>query len=100
MNLNNQQVQPMNSQTHLDDAAVCDVCGRFGAYRLGDRLLCLGCYMGRGSCCPEFGKDDLWTSQWSQFSAHEEHPGHPQLLKKCLHADGAVTDGKRLARVV
>ena len=100
MKQNNQRAQKPNSQTHLDDEALCDVCGRFGAYRLGDRLLCLECYAGCGSCCPEFGKDDLWTSQWSQFSAHEEHPGHAQLLKEYLHADGAVADGKRFARVV
>jgi hypothetical protein len=45
-------------------------------------------------------KTIFWTSQWPQFSAHEEHPGHAQLLKEYLHADGAVADGKRFAHVV
>lgn len=39
----------------------CDTCGRFGAVKVGDRALCPDCYAGSGSCCPEFGKDDLWT---------------------------------------
>lgn len=45
----------------LDEDAVCDVCGRFGAFHFGGRALCLDCYSGCGSCCPEFGKDDLWA---------------------------------------
>jgi len=44
-----------------DENAVCDVCGRPGAFHFGDRLVCQDCYTGCGSCCPEFGKDDLWT---------------------------------------
>jgi hypothetical protein len=44
----------------LDENAVCDVCGAFGAFHFGDRLLGQDCYEGCGSCCPEFGKDDLW----------------------------------------
>ena len=72
MKQNNQRAQKPNSQTHLDDAAVCDVCGRFGAYRLGDRLLCLECYAGSGSCCPEFGKDDLW-----EFRDEDRCPSAP-----------------------
>ncbi|HOB32987.1 MAG TPA: hypothetical protein PKH32_08925 [Verrucomicrobiota bacterium] len=43
-----------------DPKAVCDVCGRFGAFHFGDRTLCRECYAESGSCCPEFGKDDLW----------------------------------------
>jgi len=44
----------------LDENAICDTCGVFGAFQIGDRSLCPNCYEGSGSCCPEFGKDDLW----------------------------------------
>ncbi|HEU5071283.1 MAG TPA: hypothetical protein VFV96_12830 [Verrucomicrobiae bacterium] len=54
-------VQESKPASTFDDGVACDVCGRFGAYRFGERLLCQECYTGSGSCCPEFGKDDLWT---------------------------------------
>jgi hypothetical protein len=60
MNQDNSSVQILGSNAQPDEAAVCDGCGRSGAYRIGDRALCLECYVGYGSCCPEFGKDDLW----------------------------------------
>jgi hypothetical protein len=53
----NQSADPIR----FDDAAICDACGRFGAFHIGQRTLCQDCYHGSGSCCPEFGKDDLWT---------------------------------------
>jgi hypothetical protein len=42
----------------LNEGIACDVCGRFGAVELGDRHLCVDCYEGCGSCCPEFGRDE------------------------------------------
>lgn len=27
---------------------------------MGERKLCRDCYQSSGSCCPEFGKDNLW----------------------------------------
>lgn len=42
--------------------AVCGVCGRFGAYAFEGRNLCESCYVESGSCCPEFGKDDMNTA--------------------------------------
>ena len=48
-------------EPHVDEDVACDVCGRYGACQVGDRKLCPDCYSGIGSCCPEFGKDDLWT---------------------------------------
>ena len=39
----------------------CSECGSFGAFDLGDRPLCEDCYRTRGSCCMEFGADDLWS---------------------------------------
>lgn len=46
------------NQLKPNESAVCDVCGRFGAFEFGDRKLCLDCYEGCGSCCPEFGRED------------------------------------------
>lgn len=46
-----------------DENAVCEVCGRFGAFEVGDRKLCVDCYQNAGSCCPEFGADDLWQQR-------------------------------------
>lgn len=45
-----------------DPAARCGECGAFGATQFGDLFLCTDCYAGKGSCCPEFGKDDLWET--------------------------------------
>lgn len=45
----------------VDSDLACDECGAFGAFVLGDAKLCLRCYAEKGSCCPEFGKDDLWA---------------------------------------
>lgn len=61
MKHDNQSVQETMRRVQPEAAAVCDDCGRPGAYRLGDHTLCLDCYSNRGSCCPEFGRDDLWT---------------------------------------
>lgn len=42
------------------DTLVCEVCGKFDAIQIGDRVLCTDCYQNAGSCCPEFGSFDLW----------------------------------------
>lgn len=49
---------PETKHPKPDESAICDVCGRFGAIEFGDRKLCLDCYEGCGSCCPEFGKEE------------------------------------------
>jgi hypothetical protein len=46
-------------QVRFDEDAVCDRCGRFGAYEFDGQHLCADCYEQQGSCCPEFGADDL-----------------------------------------
>lgn len=43
--------------------AVCNACGRFGAFDFGDEHLCSDCYAERGSCCLEFGGYDLWNDE-------------------------------------
>lgn len=61
MKPDHQNVPPPACGVALDEAAVCDDCGRTGAYRVGTHSLCLDCYSNKGSCCPEFGRDDLET---------------------------------------
>ncbi len=55
-----------NDTRQFDENAVCETCGRFGAFNLGGEWLCAECYEGRASCCPEFGADDLWEMQENQ----------------------------------
>jgi len=43
-----------------DEGPVCERCGRFGAVDFAGKKLCADCYEQIGSCCPEFGADDLW----------------------------------------
>lgn len=71
---------------------VCEACGRFGAVRMGDRLLCQECISVAGSCCPEFGAWDAWSSETGvaprchtneSRSAAANQPG-PSTL--CIHA--------------
>lgn len=67
------QCTPGNSGVNFDPDAPCSGCGQFGAYAFDGTLLCGECYEKRGSCCPEFGADDLWTRE-----AAPEKPGaHP-----------------------
>lgn len=68
MKTENQNPEATATPAGLDANAVCDTCGKYGAYHLGERALCGECYAGCGSCCPEFGKDDLWVV------ALPEHP--------------------------
>lgn len=56
-----QPSQESKTQPTLNENVACDVCGRFGAYSIGERLLCQECYIDCGSCCREFGSDDLWA---------------------------------------
>lgn len=38
----------------------CERCGSFDARQFGEHWLCANCYDIAGSCCLEFGGDDLW----------------------------------------
>lgn len=49
----------MRQELRLDPEERCDRCGVVGAFDLGDRRLCEECYRSYGSCCLEFGGDDL-----------------------------------------
>ena len=52
-----------NRRRTPDEEFVCEVCGRFGALEFGDRKLCLDCYAGSGSCCPEFGRKESCSDE-------------------------------------
>lgn len=60
VNSSNEEKPATPTRKSADENAVCEECGKFGAYQIGDHFLCMDCYQGKGSCCPEFGKDDLW----------------------------------------
>ena len=40
--------------------AVCERCGGPDTIEIGGHQLCADCYQIAGSCCLEFGADDLW----------------------------------------
>ena len=42
-----------------DPKPTCSRCGIETTNQLGDVVICDECYIIRGSCCPEFGPDDL-----------------------------------------
>ncbi len=50
----------MSETVKRDEAARCDRCGSPAPYDFGDRRVCEECYSVCGSCCLEFGADDLW----------------------------------------
>ena len=48
-----------SSANRVNESVACDVCGRFGAVEIGDRVLCPDCYgQTCSSCCPEFGREE------------------------------------------
>ncbi len=52
----------MSDTVKTDDEARCERCGNPAPYEVGDRRVCEDCYGVCGSCCLEFGADDLWRS--------------------------------------
>jgi hypothetical protein len=51
----------MSETVKTVDGASCDRCGALSPLDFGDRRLCEECYGVCGSCCLEFGADDLWA---------------------------------------
>ncbi len=41
----------------------CRRCGRMPAEKFGDQWFCRECFQQFGSCCLEFGGDDLWRQR-------------------------------------
>jgi hypothetical protein len=67
----------MSKQIQYKADAVCDACGRFGAFDFCDEHLCSDCYSERGSCCLEFGGYDLWKD--------EKKSAKPEKKQKLKH---------------
>ena len=43
--------------------SVCERCGGPDSIEIGGHQLCAECYQIAGSCCLEFGADDLWQEK-------------------------------------
>lgn len=56
----------MSEPLRTDDDARCERCGGLSPFDLGDRRLCEECVRLSGSCCLEFGADDLWRREEPQ----------------------------------
>ena len=48
-----------DTKVYVDENLVCEHCGRYGAFELAGRHVCLECYEQIASCCPEFPGDYL-----------------------------------------
>ncbi len=70
--------------------AQCELCGRFGALRMADRLLCPDCCANSGSCCPEFGAFDAATAALNAATDAGELPvREPSRDPECEAEPGA-----------
>lgn len=47
------------SEVRISESVACGFCGHYGAFEIGGQFLCPRCYESCGSCCPEFGREDL-----------------------------------------
>jgi hypothetical protein len=54
---------------------VCRFCGRPTEIILGGLPICEGCYEERGSCCLEFGGEDLWQEREQAGRSRQEDGG-------------------------
>ncbi len=52
---------PSVDQPPRDAEVFCERCGRPGAVDIAGGRYCRACYSEYGSCCLEFGADDLWA---------------------------------------
>lgn len=62
----------MPAEPLFDETRRCEECGHPGACAIAGRLLGADCYQARGSCCAEFGSDELCELPAGSSSA--EHP--------------------------
>ena len=51
----------MSATDEKAESERCDRCGQPAVAKVGDEYLCESCYQNPGSCCMEFGGDDLWA---------------------------------------
>lgn len=60
-----------NNGVRFDENAACERCGRFGVFAFEGEKLCAECYGASGSCCAEFGGNDL-TAEKGERSRQDE----------------------------
>jgi hypothetical protein len=51
---------PYGAESEAAAQGRCERCGAPSGVKVGTRWLCQSCYAEAGSCCLEFGGDDLW----------------------------------------
>ncbi|HLS28005.1 MAG TPA: hypothetical protein VK041_05095 [Opitutales bacterium] len=59
------------NEKHEKGDFVCDRCGRPAAIEADDVKLCSECYQLVGSCCMEFGGEDLWDDVVNEETSKE-----------------------------
>ncbi len=66
-----------NSRNHpnAETMAGCQRCGRKESYVFAGKRLCRDCFQLYGSCCLEFGGDDLWKER-EEENEDSESPEH------------------------
>jgi hypothetical protein len=84
----------MSSELQFNENAVCDVCGRFGAYEFDGKRLCAECYESRGSCCLEFGGDDLWKDAEGSPRRKTQEPIRQARGGPIRQAQGGLEQGE------
>ena len=58
--MNAEQDNPRAQRPLKDSGGICERCGGPESVEIGGHQLCAECYQIAGSCCLEFGGDDLW----------------------------------------
>ena len=53
----------MAIETERAESHSCEKCGGLDGLEVGGRSICEACYSLSGSCCLEFGADDLWKER-------------------------------------
>lgn len=53
----------MAVESEHEESRSCDRCGGPDALEVGGRSVCEACFALSGSCCLEFGADDLWKDR-------------------------------------
>lgn len=57
------RLKPQATSCATESDPVCEACGCPDVVRIADRWLCPDCISAAGSCCPEFGAWDAWSSE-------------------------------------
>ncbi len=63
----------MSNSLKYNANILCDRCGNYGAFEFKDENMCSDCYCEQGSCCMEFGGDDLWEKEETQSKLKQKH---------------------------